>query len=306
MSTQLRGLFSVGITPFDEQGLIDEDSLRRSLEFYIEAGVNGIGHVLGGSEFTTLTDEERRLLTRIVIETVDHRVPVMIGVTTGSPQHAVELAIYAEQCGADAVVSMPSCTRIPMSPPQLEEYYQILGKAVNIPVIIQNAGAPFGEPMSADMLTRLIQQIEHVDYIKEETRTPGAMMSAVLEMAGDACKGIFGGGGGFQILDEYRHGSCGTMPFPDIPDIHAALWKALEDGNREEARRIYYRLLPLYFLEGRCGVALCKEILRRRGVISTITMRIPGRLILNEDNHEELSTILTELRDLFTCYQPNS
>ena len=46
VNTQLRGVFPVGVTPFDEQGLIDEDSLRRSLEFYIEAGANGIAHVL--------------------------------------------------------------------------------------------------------------------------------------------------------------------------------------------------------------------------------------------------------------------
>ena len=305
MSAQLRGLFPVGVTPFDEQGLIDEDSLRRSLEFYIETGVNGIAHVLGGSEFSTLTDEERRLVTRTVTQVVDHRVPVMIGVAGLSPQHAVELATYAEQCGADAVVSMPCYTRIPMSPPQIEEYYQTLGASVNIPVIIQNAISPYGVPMPAQMLARLMQDIEHVDYVKEETSNPGHMISTVLKLAGDACKGILGGFGGHYILDEYRHGSCGTMPFPHVPDVHAALWNALEDGKREEARRIFHRLLPLYNLEDHFGVALCKEILRRRGVILTATVRIPGRATLDDINHEELSIILTELQELFTCCPPS-
>jgi len=304
MSVQLRGLFPVGVTPFDEKGAIDEDSLRRSLEFYIEAGVNGIAHVLGGSEFSTLTDEERRLITRIVTEVVDHRVPVMIGVTGLSPQHAVEMVKYAEQCGADAVVSMPYYTRIPMSPPQIEEYYRALGASVNIPVIIQNAAAPYGVPMSVELLTRLMREIEHVDYVKEETRNPGHMISAVLERAGDVCKGIFGGSGGHYILDEYRRGSCGTMPFPHVPDIHAALWKALEAGEWERARQIHHRLLPLYNMEGRFGGDLCKEILRRRGVISTATTRIPGRAALDEIDQEEVSTILAELHDLFTCYPP--
>ena len=304
MSAQLRGLFPVGVTPFDEQGLIDEDSLTRSLEFYIEAGANGIAHVLGGSEFSTLTDEERRLVTRIVTRVVDHRVPVMIGVTGLSPQHAVEMAKYAEQCGANAVVSMPSYTRMPMSPPQIEEYYLALGEAVNIPIVIQNAGAPFGVPMPPEMLTRLMQRIEHVDYIKEETRNAGHMISAVLEMAGDTCKGIFGGGGGFQILDEYRRGSCGTLPFPDVTDIHAALWSALEAGEWEKARQIHHRLLPFYNMEGCFGVNLCKEILRRRGVISTATLRIPGRAPLDDIDRERLTAILAELQDMFTCYPP--
>ncbi len=304
MSIQLRGLFPVGVTPFDEQGLIDEDSLRRSLEFYIEAGANGIAHILGGSEFNTLTDEERRLVTRIVTQVVDHRVPVMIGVSGVSPQHAVEMAKYAEQCGADAVVSMPSYTRIPMSPPQIEEYYLAIGEAVNIPIIIQNAGAPFGVPMSPEMLTRLMQQSEHIDYIKEETGNAGHMISAVLEMAGDACKGIFGGGGAFRILNEYRRGSCGTLPFPDVTDIHAALWSALEAGEWEKARQIHHRLLPLYNMEGGFGVNLCKEILCRRGVITTATLRIPGRAPLDDIDREWLTTILNELQDMFTCYPP--
>jgi 4-hydroxy-tetrahydrodipicolinate synthase len=302
MSATLRGLFPVGITPFDERGLIDEDSLIRSLEFYIEAGANGIAHVLGGSEFSTLTDEERRLVTCIVTRVVDQRVPVMIGVTGLSPQHAVNMARYAEQCGANAVVSMPYYTRIPMSPSQIEEYYLTLGDAVNIPIIIQNAGAPFGVPMPPEMLAHLLQSIEHVDYVKEETNNAGHMISTLLKMASGACKGIFGGSGGHYILDEHRRGSCGTLPFPDVTDIHATLWDALEAGECEKARQIHHRLLPLYIMERCFGVNLCKEILRQRGVISTATLRIPGRILLDDIDREWLATVLVELRDMFTCY----
>ena len=158
--------------------------------------------------------------------------------------------------------------------------------------------------MSPEMLTHLMQRIEHVDYIKEETRNTGHMISAVLEMAEDACKGIFGGGGGFHILDEYRRGSCGTLPYPDVPDIHAALWSALEAGEWEKARQIQHRLLPLYNMAGGFGVNLCKEILRRRRVISTATLRIPGRAPLDDIDHEWLTTILAGLQDMFTCYLP--
>jgi len=306
MTAQLRGLFPVGVTPFDERGLIDEDSLRRSLEFYIEAGVNGIAHVLGGSEFYTLTDDERRLVSTIVSEVVNGRVPVVIGVGGVSARHAAELAKYAEGCGADAVCSMPSYTRMVLSHAEIEEYYRAIAEAVSIPVIIQNAASPFGVPMSPEMLTSLMRGLEHIDYVKEETRNPGHMVSAVLKMAGDACKGILGGAGGHYLLDEYKRGSCGTMPFPHVPDIQSALWNALEADDWHEARRMHHRLLPLYNMEVRFGGDLCKEILRRRGVISTATTRIPGRAALDSLDQEELSTVLSELGDLFTCWSPNS
>lgn len=301
MSTQLRGLFPVGVTPFDEQGVIDEDSLRRSLEFYIESGANGIAHILGGSEFHTLSDEERSLVVRIVTEVVNHRIPVIIGVAGLSPQHSVGLARYAERCGADVVVSVPYYTQIPMSTPQIQEYYEALGSSINIPIMIQNTPRA---PMPAQLLANLLKNVEHVDYVKEETSNPGHMIGTILNLAGDACKGILGGFGGHYILDEYRRGSCGTMPFPDVSDVHAALWNALEDGKEKEARRILYLLLPLYNLQGQFGfgIALCKEILRRRGVISNATMRIPGRTILDDIDHKELSIILTDLQKLFTCY----
>lgn len=302
MSTQLRGLYPVGITPFDEQGVIDEDSLRRSLEFYIEAGVNGIAHVLGGSEFYTLTDEERRYLTRAVVQIVDGRVPVMIGVGGVSARHAAELAKYAQECGADAVCSMPSYTRMALSLAEIEQYYYAIGEAVSIPVVIQNAAGPFGVPMSAEFLANLMRDIEHVDYVKEETRNPGHMISAILQVAGDACKGVLGGAGGHYLLDEYRRGSCGTMPFPHLPDVQAAIWNALEAGDWEKARQVQYRMMPLYNMEDRFGVVLCKEILRRRGVISSTATRMPSPPPFDSINREELDTVLAGLQDLFTCY----
>lgn len=304
MGDQFRGLYPVGVTPFDESGAVDERSLKRSIEFYIEAGVNGIAHVLGGSEFFTLTDEERHLITRVVVETVNHRCPVWIGVAGVSIQHTVELAKHAEQSGAAAVVSMPSYIRMPMSQTETEEYYRALGAAVKIPVVFQNALAPSGVPMSAEFVSRLLREIEHIDYVKEETKNPGRMIAAIQLLAGKSCKGILGGAGGRYVLDEYRRGACGTMPYPHVPEVQAAVWTALEANDWEKARSIFLRLLPLYNLESRFGTVLCKEILHRRGVIATTKCRAPGLMPLDAIDQEELSGALADLRGLFTCHPP--
>jgi 4-hydroxy-tetrahydrodipicolinate synthase len=300
MAKTLKGLIPVGITPFDEQGVIDLPSLRNALDFWIEAGVNGIAYGFNGSEFHTLSDDERRTLIKAVVEIVGHRVPVMIGVTGASAQPAAELARFAEQCGADSVGALPSYIRVPMSLAEIEQYYRSIAGAVNLPVVIQNALPPAGVPMPADFIARLIREVEHIEYVKEETRNPGHTMATILRLAGDDCKGVLGGLGGHYVLDEFRRGACGTMPFPHLPEVQAAQWGAMENGDWVKARGILYRLLPLYNMETPFGVVLCKEILHRRSIIASAATRIPSPARMDQVDREELTVILNELRDLLT------
>ena len=73
----IRGVVPILVTPFDERGRIDEDSLRSLIDFNIGAGVHGLGVALG-SEIFKFNEAERDLLTRAVVKHVNGRVPVVI------------------------------------------------------------------------------------------------------------------------------------------------------------------------------------------------------------------------------------
>jgi 4-hydroxy-tetrahydrodipicolinate synthase len=73
----MRGIFPILITPFDEHARIDEDSLRGLVEFNLAAGVHGLGIALG-SEVFKLSEAERDQMTRIVVDQVAKRVPVVV------------------------------------------------------------------------------------------------------------------------------------------------------------------------------------------------------------------------------------
>jgi 4-hydroxy-tetrahydrodipicolinate synthase len=81
-----------------------------------------------------------------------------------------------------------------------------------------------------------------------------------------------------DLLDELRRGSSGTMTGFAYPEVLVGIWKAWSNGERQRAAEIYYRALPLLVFEGqpKLGVAIRKEILRRRGLIDHATVRHPG------------------------------
>ena len=131
----MRGIFPILLTPFDDDGRIDEDSLKSEVEFNLAAGVHGLGLALG-SEFLKMTEEERQHVTRLVVEQVRGRVPVVVN--TGAQSNVVA-ALYskqAEELGASAVMCMPPSMGV--SGAEMRSYFRAISDAVRVPVWIQD------------------------------------------------------------------------------------------------------------------------------------------------------------------------
>ncbi|MFW6174927.1 MAG: dihydrodipicolinate synthase family protein, partial [Chloroflexota bacterium] len=233
---QWRGVYTIPVTPFDESGALDRESLRRCVEFCVEAGAHGIVMPVNASEFFTLSDAERDEVVRLGVKAADGAAPVIAGVSGVSPEHAVERAKAAEEAGADGLIALPPA-RV-AGGENIEEYYRVLGEALSVPLFIQNHNPPAGVPIPVDVMVRLLKEVPMIQYLKEETLPPGHVFTAVLEQAGDACRGIMGGMGGRFLLDEYRRGGCGTMPGCHITDAHVALWEALERGRTPDRQTV--------------------------------------------------------------------
>ncbi len=301
MTQTFRGVFTIPVTPFDPGGEVDETSLRNEVDWCVRAGAHGIVAPVNAGEGPSLTDEERRRVTRIVTEATAGRVPVVIGVSGVSTQASAQYARWAREAGADSVIAMPPYGARLTDPESIFAFYGAVAEAADgLPVWIQNWSGPAGTAMSAPQVVRLLKEIPSVSYLKEETVGASQLMTAVLREAGDACRGIMGGIGGRYLLDEFRRGACGTMPACQVTDVHVAIWNALDAGDPDGARRLFNRLLPLLNMEALFGVALYKEVLMRRGVIAHATLR--GRMTspLDDFDHQELDAILQDVSELFT------
>jgi dihydrodipicolinate synthase/N-acetylneuraminate lyase len=292
-----RGIFPIVITPFTEGYDLDEVGLRRVVRFCIEAGARGLVGPANASEFSTLSDDERRRWIEIVSHEAGGQIPVIASVTCGHALPAVEFSKHAQRVGASGVMSMPPHVMHP-DPEGCYRYYQALGMALEIPVMIQNYIGPVGTPMSAGLMARMCREIPRVEYIKEETVPSPRMVSEVVAAAGEHCRGVFGGQAGQYLLDEYRRGSVGNMPACQTTDLLQAVWDLLDAGDADGARRLFNRVLPLINYERLYGVALYKEMMYRRRVIDCTLTRTPGKE-LDDRDRAELDAILVDIEPLF-------
>jgi 4-hydroxy-tetrahydrodipicolinate synthase len=293
----IRGVYAIPPTPFDATGALDEASLVNVIEFCIRSGAHGIVTPVNASEFTTLLDAERLTLVETAAQAVAGRVPLVVGVTGTSAAHSAVFAEHARGSGASAVIAMPP---YPYHPDlvQIVSYYTAVARAAQLPVWVQNHLPPVGTPMGVATLGALLE-IDGVEYIKEECKHAGHLMSEVRNLANGRLKGFMGGRAGRHLLNEFRRGSDGTMPACEVVDLHVELWRRLDDGDAPGARELHEAMLPLLTLEEEYGVAIYKEVLFRRGVIGSTFVRQPGIKTLDAADRAELDDVLGRLRPWF-------
>ena len=300
MSKPMRGVYTIPSTPFDAQGQLDQEGLRRIVDFCVACGAHGLVYPVNASEFTTLSDEERLTGSRIVVEQAAGRVPVVIGVAGVCAEHAAMFAREAAAYGADAVIAMAPYVRKITDEDCLVAYYQGISQASNLPIFVQNHAV--GSELSVSTLARLVREVEHVEYVKEETMPTTHKISRLIEMAGPKLKGVFGGAGGRYLLLEYLRGCAGQMPGCHVTDVVVRLWEALEAGNLPEAKRVYGLLAPLFAFETMYPGAVYTEVLRRRGVIRYAGSRNAPARPLDDEDGRALDDILADLEPLFTFH----
>ena len=301
---QFRGVYAIPVTPFNDDLSVDWDSLRKCVEFSVEAGAHGIVVPVNASEGPFLTDTERKQVLQVAIAVGDGAVPVVGGVSGTSTTQSVDLTRNAAELGADSVMAMPPNGATSSI---MWDHFAAIAEAGQLPVWIQNNKPPAGPIVPTDMMVRMLNEVEHVDYVKEESNLPGQVMTELFEKAGGAIRGVMGGMGGRYLVDEYRRGSCGTMPAGHITDAHARLWDALEAGGTDadglqvvtdEARYIWERMIPSLNFEFMFGANAYKAAYWRRGIIKTPKTRIPANKLLDKFDYEELDRILDRMSDL--------
>jgi len=302
-----RGVFSIPVTPFNEDLSVDYDSLRSCVSFCVEAGAHGIVMPVNASEGPRLTDRERDAVLKVGIATVNGAVPLVAGVSGVSVEHCVERAKVAGDLGADSVIAMPVNG---MGGDQVMiDLYGAIAEASGLPTWIQNNKPPAGPTIPTSTLIRIMNEVPRANLLKEESLLPGAVITAVLNAVGDRCEAIMGGMGGRLLLEEFRRGGAGTMPAGHITDAHVAVWEALERGGTdsdgqqmvsEEARDLFDQLIPALNFEFFFGVTTYKQAFWRRGIIKTPLTREPGSKAFDRYDAEELDTILDRLSPLLT------
>jgi len=289
---QLEGVYSVLPTPFQANGDLDEASLRRVIDLFMNAGVNGVTALGVTGEVARLDDTERRRVLEVVVEQVKGRIGVVAGTTAEGTRTCIAYSRHAREVGETAVMVSPP--RMPkLNSEVVVRHYKALADASDIEIVVQDYPPISGFTMEPALLARIAREIPRARTIKLEDPPTPFKTSRIIEAAGDTPVRIFGGLGGVFLLEELLAGATGAMTGFAFPEILVQIVKLFRAGRVEEAADTFYRTVPLMrfeFQEG-IGMAIRKEVLHRRGALASPATRAPGAA-LDQTTREALDRVM--------------
>ncbi len=229
------------ITPFKD-GKVDEEVYRELIEFQIENGTSAIVPCGTTGESATLSIAEHKRVINIAVEAVNKRVPVIAGTGGNSTSEAIELTAHAKKAGADATLQVTPYYNKPTQE-GLYQHYKAIAAAVALPQVLYNVPGRTSVNMLPETVARLAELPEIV-AIKEASANLG-QMAEIVRLAGDKLTLISGDDN--LTLPILAIGGKGVISVVAniVPQDSADLVTAWENGNIEEAKDRYFKLLPL-------------------------------------------------------------
>jgi len=177
-----RGSIVALITPMHEDGRIDEDGLRRLVDFHVVEGTAAIVAVGTTGESATLDEQEHCAVIRRVVDLAAGRIPVIAGTGANSTTEAITLTRCARQAGADAALLVTPYYNKPTQE-GLYLHHKAVAEAVDIPQILYNVPGRTACDMQPETAARL-SQLPNIVGIKEATGELGRV-ATLRELCGD-------------------------------------------------------------------------------------------------------------------------
>lgn len=271
----IRGSIAPVVTPFDADGGLDLDGLRRLIRWQLDAGSHGIS--IGGStgEPSALTMAERTATLRAAGEEVADRVPFVPGVGTTKLDETIELAGVAADAGADAVLVITPYYARPTQQGLVEWYSAVASAHPELPIVIYNVPIRTAVDVGPATVATLRRRHPNIVGVKETTKD-FEHFSLVMHAAGTDL--LVWSGIELLCLPLLALGGAGFVSAVAniAPRAVAAMYDAWVDGRMEEARRLHFALHPLVeliFVE--TNPAPAKWVLAEGGLLGAPTVRPP-------------------------------
>ncbi len=272
------GVFPILATPFNGDGSIDLDSLDRLVGFMGDIGVDGITILGVLGESNRMLDREREILIARAVAAARGRTKVIVGASHPGTQATIGLCRMARDLGADAVMVAPSAEPVP-NEGRVFEYFQKVAAAEALPIVAQDHPASTQVHMSVPLLLRLVAEIPAIACIKEEGLPTPVRVAALKQGMDKRRVPVLTGLGALYGYFDIMAGGDGFNTGFAFPEVLMVIAKAARSGNADECYRLYAKYLPLIVFEQQPGVAVRKELLHMRGLLSNAHVRHPGAAI---------------------------
>jgi len=294
---ELKGAFTVMITPFTRDDKLDEDGLRTNVEWYIQQGIHGVDCTGSTGEFIALTEEERKKVVEITIKQANQRVPVLVGTCGCSTKDTIKWSKHAEDAGADGVMIVHPYYHLP-DEKELYEHYKKIAQAVKIPIMIYNNPFTTGVDASPEFLVKLAKEFANIAYVKESSGQIQRTQE-IIRQAGDDLTVFIGDD--TLAFEAFLLGAKGWIAGSAnmIPKKCAQLFELVEKGSIAEARELWYKIIPVMNMVEGWGkyVQTSKKALDLFGKAGGPSLRGP-KLDITKEQEAELKKTLSDLNEL--------
>ncbi len=245
-STRFRGILTPNITPVDKQGRIDEETLRRYVDWLIDHGVDGLYPNGSTGEFLRFTAAERRQIMQIVVDQTRGRVPVLAGAAEANADETIETCNAYGDLGVTAVaIVAPFYYRL--SGDAVYAYFKKIADAVRVDVTLYNIPL-FASPISVETVVKLSQDCPRVVGIKDSSGDLPNMMRMIAAIRPQRDDFSFLTGWDASLAPMLMIGADGGTNATSgvVPELTRRIHRLVEAGDHEGAICWQYQLVPLF------------------------------------------------------------
>jgi dihydrodipicolinate synthase/N-acetylneuraminate lyase len=282
---EIKGIVMPIMTPFKEDGELDEAMGCEIAEFLIGAGVHALFLLGSFGQGPVMRTDQRKRFAEVIIKQVRGRVPIVVHVGTADSYSTVELGLHAKSLGCEAIAVVGPYYYSDHTEYEITEHYKEVGRQVGMPMMIYHNPPYSGYDITPAMMLRLTEQVPQIFGTKISADSLEIALNYLQQLPKEFA--IYGLAS--ALLPGALYGIRGTIvpTMISFPELAVSLWRALEEKRLDEAlvlqtkmneiRKVMRRLRQVY------GEAVQREAVSLRGLAVKKFPRWTTKAMLQED-----------------------
>jgi len=289
-----KGVMPAITTKFTNSDKLDINLFNKNLDFQLKSGVDAI--VLAGSlgEASTLTQDEKNILTKNTVDFVNKKIPVVVNIAEQSTRDAIKSVKDAEKYGANGLMVLPPM-RYKSGKKETINYFESIANSTSLPIMVYNNPVDYGIEVTIDMFEKLLK-CDNITAVKESTRD----ISNVTRL-----KNSFGSrlkimtGVDTIALESLLMGADGWIAglVCAFPEETVAVYKLKIQGKIKEAVQIYRWFLPLLELDINPKLVQNIKLAESLLGIGSEYVRLPRQPLIGKEREYVLNVINTGIKN---------
>lgn len=295
MQIQWKGVFPAATTKLKDDGSLDHEAIKAGLNRLIESGVSGVVMMGMVGESAQLTPEEKRIVIKLAVETVNGRVPVIAGLAETNTASAVQYAKDAEALGVQGLMVFPGLT-YKSDARETIEFYKTVARSSKLSILLYNNPRGYGVDLTPDVVAQLMDE-PTIEALKEESYDT-TRVTDLINRFGDRLAVVCGVDD--LVLESVALGVKGWVSgmANAVPKESVELMNFAVNGEFEQARELYRALIDLFHLDTHVKLVQYIKLAENIAAGYSETVKAP-RLKLEGDERRKIVAIVEKtLADL--------